>query len=360
MGASPLEKIRMSQWIRSLCCLVLAMSLASCSSKFLKAPSAEALKPNDEFEKSVTIVVPGTEGSTVATAPKPPEPAPPIVPAEKGKKKKHRKKGKATVTEATPAPLPPDDSDIENREGFQGRRPIVDPFRVGESVVLNVHYFKFSAGTLTLKVDPFAEVNGHKAYNFVTQVQTSPTFSSLVHAVDDSAVTLLDYDLMVPRVFTLHVKETQQLREARSIFDFDSLKARYWEKKVTEKSGVEEKRQEWTILPWSQNVFSAVFYMRTFKWDIGKEYAFRVADDEQNIVFKAKALRREVLETDLGPKNAIVIKPEIMVQGIFKPVGDIYFWLSDDDRKLVLRIESKIKIGTLVAEIRSLTPGQEP
>lgn len=56
--------------------------------------------------------------------------------------------------------------------------------------------------------------------------------------------------------------------------------------------------------------------------------------------------------------KAIKIKPEISVKGVFKPVGDIYIWLSDDDRKYPLRLESSIKIGTLVSEVTAIEPGQ--
>jgi hypothetical protein len=247
--------------------------------------------------------------------------------------------------------------DIEDDEGFAGRRPLKDPFHVGEVVTYDVHYFKVSAGTMKLKVDPMVNVNGKKAYNFVTELKSSSMFSSF-YSVQDRVETFVDFETLVPRVFSLHVKETSQLREAQMVFDEKTLHATYWEKKVTEKSGEEEKKQSWEIQPYSQNVFSAAFYMRNFQWEVGKEISFRVADDEQNLIFKGKCLRKETLDTEMGPKRAIVIKPEVTLKGAFKPVGDIYIWLSDDDRKYVLRIESKIKIGTIVAEAISIKPGR--
>lgn len=278
--------------------------------------------------------------------------------AAKSAKKKSSTKATATAAaDATPETPAKRQPDIEDDEGFNGRRPVVDPFHVGEVVTHDVHYFKVSAGTLKLKVAPFVNVNGRKAYNFVTEIKSSSMFSS-VYSVDDKVDNFVDFETLVPRVFTLHVKETSQLREARMIFDEKALKATYWEKKVTEKSGEEEKKQNWDILPYSQNVFSAAFYMRVFQWDVGKEISFRVADDEQNLVFKAKCLRRETLDTALGPKKALVIKPEVTLKGAFKPVGDIYIWLSDDEYKHVLRIESKIKIGTIVSEVIAMKPGR--
>jgi hypothetical protein len=168
----------------------------------------------------------------------------------------------------------------------------------------------------------------------------------------------VDYEDLAPRVFQLHVKESKQLRESKMLFDFDKNTAKFWERKVTSEDGEEEKKQEWEIQEYAQNIYSAAFYMRNFKWETGKEYAFRVANDNENLVFSGKALRREVLDTNLGPMKAIVIQPNIVLKGKFKPIGENLIWLSDDDRKYILRIEAKIKIGTLISEVVSIKPGK--
>ncbi|NUN07234.1 MAG: DUF3108 domain-containing protein, partial [Bdellovibrio sp.] len=238
----------------------------------------------------------------------------------------------------------------EDGIGFNGRRPIKDPFRVGEEVVHDVHYFKVSAGELRLKVEPFAMVNNRKSYRFAIEIKTSSLFETF-YSVDDRAETFVDYETLVPSVFQMHVKESGQLREAKMLFDNEKNTATFWEKKVTKEHGEEEKRQHWDILEYTQNVYSAIFYMRTFQWETGKEYAFRVANDNENLIFSGKALRREVLDTKLGPMKAIVVQPTFFLKGKFKPSGDNFIWLSDDDRRLILRIESKIKIGTLISEV---------
>lgn len=247
---------------------------------------------------------------------------------------------------------------IEDAEGFEGRRPVQDPFVVGERIKHEVFYnfFKITAGEMTYATLPFKTVNGRKAYQFEIELKTTSLFSSF-YAVDDRVNILVDYDLWVPRLFTLHVKESSQLREGRQYFDFENNKARYEEKKITSKKGVEEKKQEWELAPYSQNVFSLIYYMRLFAWKDGRDYSFRVADDGENLVFKGRVVEREILKTPIGELKAIKIKPEITVKGAFKPVGDIFIWLSDDARKIPLRIESKIKIGTLVSEILDYQPG---
>lgn len=244
--------------------------------------------------------------------------------------------------------------EIEDSEGFaNSRRPIIDPFHVGEKVIHTVTYFGTPAGYITLSVGPFLEVNGRKSYNFITEIKSSRLFSNF-YSVEDKVEAYVDYVDLVPHVFKLQIKETAQVKKAESFFDHKKLKANYWENKFTEKNGHEDKKQEWEILPYSQNAFSAIFYMRVFKWNIGQEYSFRVSDDEKNIVFKAKALEKVILKTDAGEFKAIKIKADVVSRGALSQTGDLFFWLSDDEHKYVLRIEAKIKIGTLVSEVTEI------
>lgn len=339
--------------------LLVAIVFVSCSS-IMKSDKAKIIEKNAEFEGAVQIVR-TEEASDVAPPGDVVKPAPAPTPVNKTVKTKTVKKTttKKTLTKkdgkvTTPEPEAPvvvrRPPELEDDAGFDGRRPLVDPFTVGEEVVHDVSYFKVSAGELRLSVKPFAYVNGKKSYNFVTKIKTVGVFSNF-YSVDDWVETLVGFDDLVPSVFEMHVKETNQLRESKMLFDNQNHRATFWEKKVTKKDGVEEKKYEWDIMPYAQNVFSIFYYMRAFKWETGKEYSFHIAHENENIVFKGKALRREVLETKLGPMKAIVIQPEITLKGNLKPIGDNFIWLSDDEHKYLLRIESKIKIGTLISEV---------
>ncbi|GIL17731.1 MAG: hypothetical protein BroJett040_14820 [Oligoflexia bacterium] len=349
--------------------LILLGIVGGCATKVLKVDKEQEsrLKENREFEQSIQIVaveeVSPSQGA-VLKAPTEPTPETKLTP-EKARQKPVKEKKKALKPAKVKEAVPPTPEvptrrqpELESDVGFDGRRPIKDPFRVGEKVVHSVNYFKMKAGTLTLEVKPYAQVNGRKSYNWKTSIATSPFFESF-HAVDDYSVTMVDYETLVPYVYTLHVKETGKLLEARALFDREKSMATYWEKKVTDKDGEQEKKHQWEIPDYSQNVFSAAYYMRLFEWKVGVEHSFRVAHDQENLIFRAKAIRKERISTDAGEFDAIVVKPEMELKGKYKPVGDIYMWLSDDDRKFILRIESKIKIGTLVSEVIEIQKGLE-
>lgn len=407
VGAQTVEGFLVT-FFKYLLFLPSSLILASCASSFLKYKEADKLKVNKEFENVVKIekpptpeeensgaeLIPTSDSTAVTESDKTAmEKSPTVNPEAKSTaiksttpkatsaisvKASPSATPKATVPPATPkATVPPSTSkvavagktvkeettsvkrqpELEDSEGFVGRRPAVDPFRVGEMVVHDVNYFKVSAGELRMKVEPFSTVNGRKSYSFAVEIKSKSLFDTF-YSVDDRLETFVDYEDLLPRAFQLHVKESGQLREAKMVFDVNKWTATFWEKKVTKKDGEEEKKFTWDIQPYAQNVYSAIFYLRNFTWNVGKEVAFRVANDKDNMVFSAKAIRKEILKTKAGTFNTIVLKPNITLKGKFKPIGDNYVWITDDSRKYIVRIESKIKIGTLVSEVVEIKPGR--
>lgn len=364
------------QKIRYLLILLFLLQTA-CASKVLEYKETDKLENNAEFEQLVKIKeIPGeekvseeettdiAEESEVSKQVK--EKDTPEI-AVKKSSKKIEKKAEKKVEKDPPKPTPKTTEkkskkamkhlpEIEDGEGFIARRPEVDPFRVGEAVTLSMTYFNLTAGDMILKVDPFVEVNGKKAYTFAVDLKTNSLFSKF-YSVNDHASTHVDFETIVPYDHQISVKESKQLREIKSFFDFKNNKASYWETKVTEDKGEESKKLEWDILPYSQNVVSAAYYLRTFTLKPGKKVAFRVAEEGKNIVFKGEVLRREELKTDLGKFNTVVVRPQIEVDGVFKPMGEMLIWLTDDDRKFIVRIEAKIKIGTIIAKLKAIEKG---
>lgn len=315
-------------------------------------PKPTPAKPKAKAVKSSAKPAAKSSAGTKSTAK-----AAPVKKTESEPKPAVKAVKKAPVKAAAPAKPSRRQPTVEDDQGFDSqRRPLVDPFRVGEKVIHEVSYLGAKAGTLTLEIKPFATVNGKKSYNFNVAIKSSSFFSN-VYAVDDKVQTFLDYDTLVPQVFKLNIRDSGQVKEAQSYFNFSTMRAHYWEHRYTEKGGHEEKKLDWEILPYSQNPFSGIFYMRVFQWQVGKEYVFRVADDEKNVTFSGRALEKTRLDTDAGTFNAVKIKAEIVSRGNLKAT-DFYLWISDDDRKFILRIEVKLPIGSLVSEVTDIQKGE--
>lgn len=243
--------------------------------------------------------------------------------------------------------------EIEDAEGFVGRRPKVDPFRVGERVVLSVNYFNVSAGDIILEARPRRVVNGRSVYHFAATARSNRVFS-MFYSVRNNAETFVDYETLLPLTLTYDANESSRVKEIRSFFDSEKNIARVWEKEVRRGEDERKKELEWEIEPFAQNVLSAIFYIRNFTLTPGKTFEFRIADNEKNYTFTGEVLRREVLSTPVGDLPTVVVKPTFQAEGSFSPSGDNLLWFTDDHRKLLVRIEAKVRIGTLVGRLKEL------
>jgi len=338
--------------------LLFILAIVGCGhEKIMEYDKADNLKKLGEYEKSIDVKQMGGEAATT------PPPAPTDIPkieeeagVKKSKKKKVEKKAEKKAKKGKMEVSTVHEPDVEDKEGFIARRPIKDPFVIGESLVLNLSYFNIVAGQLTLMVKPFVEVNGEKAYHFAGTA-VSNSFFSRIYAVDDSVNTYVNYETLTPYNLEITLKESKQLCEARTLFDWKKGKAHYWKKRVTKEHGEEESKVDWDVKSFSQNLISAAYYLRTFTMKVGKKLAIRVADEGKNIVFTGEVIRKEMLETEIGKIRTVVIRPKVEVDGVLSPVGEILIWLTDDDRKFMVRAETKIKIGSLVAKVKSIDPG---
>lgn len=343
-------------------CLLLFLFTSSCVSKKLSDFIQPAqIKENEEYEKMVNIeelpvkeekLVQETQQSDTNSKSTQNEKKKTIS-KSKIEKRKTPTQEKVKMTDKEKIDPSLHLPKIEDGEGFVARRPVKDPFRPGEKIVLALTYLGMDAGYLELSVRPFVEVNGEKAYKFFVGVKSSKLFS-YVYSLDNSAETYVSYEQLIPFSHEVHLNESKQIKESRSFFDWPNLTAHYWEKRVTKEKGEEKRKIHWQIEPYAQNVISALFYMRAFAYKKGKKYAFRVADDNKNIVFRADVVKREKIKTDAGEFNTVVIQPRFEVDGSFAQTGKILFWLTDDDRKFLVKIKSKIKIGSIYGELMSI------
>ncbi|MCB0378232.1 MAG: DUF3108 domain-containing protein [Bdellovibrionales bacterium] len=345
---------------------IFALFVASCATTDHEFETID-IRKNTEFDKVIKI-------ETIAEPVKPAKvekPKRPKTKVKKSVKKKEEPKAKAPqkVSEkkdeakSEPAPTKVVKPNLkkkstrmpklEDDEGFDGRRPLVDPVRVGEELVLGISYFAVEAGKLTMKVKPMVQVNGRKAYHYQYLIQTSSLFS-MFYSVDDVAEAFVDYETLVPYSYEIHVDESKQKRETKTYFDWDKNVALMWDKKKQKGKPVEEKKVQWDILKYSQNVFSVAYYLRAFTLEVGKELKVRVAHEGKNIIMTAKVIRKEKIFTDIGAFDTFVVSPRFDIDGKFKPTGENYLWLTDDERKFIVKMESKIKIGSIMGKIQKI------
>ena len=70
-------------------------------------------------------------------------------------------------------------------------------------------------------------------------------------------------------------------------------------------------------------------------------------------------LRNEMLTTKIGERSAIVIKPEVPLDGALKIQGENLVWISNDPERILLKVDAKIKVGSIIAYLREHAYGDK-
>ncbi|HOG16083.1 MAG TPA: DUF3108 domain-containing protein [Syntrophales bacterium] len=214
-------------------------------------------------------------------------------------------------------------------------------FWKGEHLVFKLSWLGIPAGMTVLDTSDALYLGGKKMYG-ISAVTTSNQFVDAFYPVRDRIHSLVLADTLASYKYVVRQEEGTYRSDKEIIFDYAERKATF------------TKNGEVSIcdIPaFVSDSLSAYYYFRTKELAVGKAIAFDVFDDKKLWEVHVQILRRERIETPAGAFDTIVVKPHFKFEGIFRRKGDIYFWLTDDSRKMMVRMKSKVIIGSINADL---------
>jgi hypothetical protein len=223
--------------------------------------------------------------------------------------------------------------------------PAVDhPFGVGEKLVFDVRFGPLKVGTSTMEVREITHIRGRSAYKTYLTIQGGTFF----YKVDDLLQSWIDTETLSSLRFTQQLQQGSRERERH--FEIYPDRSVYVE--------VTKSAQEHPSVSNPLDDASFLYFIRTIPLEVGRTYEFnRYFRPDRNPVI-VRVVRRERIVVPAGTFNAIVVRPTIKSKGIFAEGGQAELWLSDDDRRMVLQLKTKVSFGSLNLYLRSFTPGR--
>lgn len=210
------------------------------------------------------------------------------------------------------------------------------PFEPGEHLVYEVSYFGITAGYITLEYNGVKNIDTRDVLEFRGIAETSKFFSTF-YRVKDEITLYMTKDSFKPIKVVLKLREGRRKRNEEIIYDHENGLCRYYKK---------GRVIETPIPPDTQDSFASLYYFRMISTD-GDRVSFNVYGSKKVWTLEADVIRREVLNTPVGTFNTIVVRPQTRFEGVLQERGDVYMWFSDDLKRIPLRFEAKIKLGTL-------------
>ncbi len=183
----------------------------------------------------------------------------------------------------------------------------------------------------------------------IVSTAKSADWLNLFFPVDDRIESILisgappNY-IGVPRLYRERIREGWTRFQKDAVFDREKLE-------VTTRDflGKSEKNQK--ITKRTYDTLSSFFYFRSVPLQVGTSYFIDIFDCKKLWNTEVQVLRREEIVTPLGKFKTVVIKPVLKFEGIFARTGDMFIWLTDDDRRIPVQMKSKVKIGNITATL---------
>lgn len=213
-------------------------------------------------------------------------------------------------------------------------------FKLGEKLTFEVNYGPVTAGIATMHVAEKKKISGRDAYYVEFQVNTVPSFDPFFK-VRDKYITYIDVESMFPWRFEQHIREGNYSRDFSAFFDH--------------RKGIARTSEGSYEIPENVNdIVSAFYFLRTQdlskmkKGDkINMQNFFKDKVHNLDVIYHG----RETVSVKAGKFDCIVVEPLVKEGGLFKHEGNIIIWLTNDHRKIPVKVKTKIIIGFVEGEL---------
>ena len=229
----------------------------------------------------------------------------------------------------------------DSLRAFRYRKIQNDAFVVGERLVFDVNYGFITAGEAAMWIPSYDSIAGRACYRINFTVNSLPSFS-WIYRVEDRYTTFIDAEAIAPLRFEQHVREGSYSRDFWAEFDQPACIARTSE-------------GNYPIPPYVHDIMSAFYYARTFDYSGFKPGDMTVLYNfykDKSYELGVKFLGRQDLEVAAGTFRTLVVEPLVKEGGLFKSEGRIVIWLTDDERKIPVRVNTKVIVGSIDVELR--------
>jgi len=227
------------------------------------------------------------------------------------------------------------------------------PFAVGEKLTYQIFWGPFVVGRATMEVGGIEPVDGHNCYHLVAKAKTSGLVE-LLFPVDSTAESWLDCDGLFARRYTEDRTEGKHHRSGDVHYDYS-----HNETVITNHLNGHVKRV--SLNQPVQDVISSLYAVRTRKLMLDSEETFTVNAGTTNYPVTIRPdQRKSIWVHAIGDIQALRIEPNPTLNIVSANKGRMWFWLSDDARRLPLIANSELKLGNAKLVLYSIVVGKTP
>ena len=216
-------------------------------------------------------------------------------------------------------------------------------YQPGELLKYRIHYGAINAGIVSMSVSPTAQnISGKNSYAVKVEGETVKSFE-WAYKVRDKFESWIDQGSQAPLRYAKTLRENDYFAQDIAIYDHENAKLR-------------NKKGEIPIPKYTQDIASAIYYLRNLDYNkaaINAQFPVDVYIDNEIYKLPITYKGKEIIKTDIGKIRCIKLKPQLVVDRVFAKSDAMTVWVSDDENRIPIRIQTDIRVGSLKVDITS-------
>ncbi len=220
-------------------------------------------------------------------------------------------------------------------------------FTPGEELTLKLKWGFIPAGVAVLKVLPIEEIDGVEVYHFMMTAKTLP-FVDLFYKIREKIDAYTNLEVTHSILYKKKQIEGKVNRDIKVTFDLDAMTAQYHNK--------DEKREPIPIFPGTFDPLSAYYYLRFLDFESNKKIERHITDGKKCVLGIVRVVKREEIMVQGSRYDTFLLEPDLEhIGGVFEKSKKAKFqlWITSDDRHMLVKVRSKVAVGSFVAELIS-------
>jgi hypothetical protein len=219
-------------------------------------------------------------------------------------------------------------------------------FPSGEKLTYSVQWHMLNAGVVAILM----QRSGSKEH--LTSTADSAGLANKLFHVHDIFDADIDARSFCTQEISKHNEEGSRRMDRRIYFDYPHAKSQVDDKDL--KTG-KQKHSEFDIPPCVSDVVSGFFYARSLPLQVGFSHVFPVNDGGKTTDVKIDVEGREKVKGPTGEFQTLRVKAE-PISGPMSGKGEIWVWLTDDERRVPVQMKSKLGFAALLFQLQKMEP----
>lgn len=234
------------------------------------------------------------------------------------------------------------------------------PFHDGESLTFTATWTGISVGDATMTVDTGGTFEGKPAIHLKASASSGRAFS-LFFSIKDAGESWIDPEGLYSLGFVSDQKEGSIEDYQKWVMDYDRNVATRHRARRKDGGAVKNSSKDYKLSRTHvQDAFSMTYFFRAFPIKVGSKLESDVFVSRKVWNLKVEVLSQEKVKVPAGTFDCLKVKPEVSLNGEKQNKGQMIIWVTNDERKMPVKIQSEIPLGKVNAVLTKYKEGKKP